>query len=141
MSSKKILVIEDDMVTQKVIADSLRSAGYEVVTARDGSTAVQQAREHKPDLITLDIKLAKESPEDTWDGFSVARWLQRITDASAMPALIVVSALEPEEIVENAAAVGAYSFLPKPFSKQKLLELVAEALASKSAPSQGEDGH
>ena len=49
--------------------------------------------------------------------------------------------LEPEEIVENAAAVGAYSFLPKPFSKQKLLELVAEALASKSAPSQGEDGH
>lgn len=136
MSSKKILVIEDDPVTQKVIADALRSSGYEVVTAKDGAGAVQSAREQKPDLITLDIKLAKESPDDHWDGFSVARWLMRITDEASMPALIVISSLDPEEVIEHAADVGAHTFLPKPFAKQKLLDLVAEALQARENPYQ-----
>ena len=136
MSSRKILVIEDDLVTQKVIADALSSSGYDVVTARDGAGAVQSAREQKLDLITLDIKLAKESPDDHWDGFAVARWLMRITDEASMPALIVVSSLDPEDVIEQAADVGAYTFLPKPFTKQKLLDAVAEALQARDNPNQ-----
>jgi two-component system, OmpR family, response regulator len=55
MKAKRILVVEDDKVTQKLIADILRSAGYEVTTAHDGASAVKLARELEPDLITLDI--------------------------------------------------------------------------------------
>ena len=64
MTPKKILVVEDDKVTQKLIADSLKSAGYEVFTARNSATAVKIAHEEEPDLIALDIELAKDSPYD-----------------------------------------------------------------------------
>jgi len=140
MKAKKILVVEDDKVAQKLIADTLRSAGYEVATAHDGATAVASARELEPDLVTLDIQLAKNSPDDSWDGFSVASWLRRIGEGKSKPAIIVVSGLEPGQIIENAASVGAYTFLPKPFTKQKLLDLVAEALkaTTQASPDQPE---
>jgi two-component system, OmpR family, response regulator len=128
MKAKKILVVEDDRVTRKVIADALRSAGYEVATAHNRATAVKLARELEPDLVTLDIHLAKESPDDTWDGFGVANWLRRIAEGKQMPAIVVISGLDPEKTIEDAAAVGACTFLPKPFEKKKLLEVVAAAL-------------
>ncbi|HCL92422.1 MAG TPA: response regulator [Verrucomicrobiota bacterium] len=128
MKAKKILVVEDDKVAQKLIVDALKAAGYEVATAYDGATAVAKARELEPDLVTLDIQLAKDSPDDTWDGFSVATWLRRISESKSKPVIIVISGLEPDQIIESAANIGAYTFLPKPFTKQKLLDLVAEAL-------------
>ena len=128
MKAKKILVVEDDKVTQKLIADVLKKAGYEVATAHDGASAVKMAREQEPDLVTLDIQLAKNSPDDSWDGFSVAGWLRRMSQGKPIPVIIVVSGLEPAQIIENAASVGAYTFLPKPFEKKRLLEVVAAAL-------------
>ena len=128
MKAKRILVVEDDKVTQKVIADALKRAGYEVEVAHNGATAVKVAREQEPDLITLDIQLAKDSPDDSWDGFSVASWIRRINEGKPIPVIIVVSGLEPDKIIRNASDVGAYTFLPKPIEKQKLLDLVAEAL-------------
>jgi len=128
MKTKKILVVEDDKVTQKLIADVLRSAGYEVATAHNGATAVKVAREQEPDLVTLDIHLAKDSPDDSWDGFSVASWLRRVNEGKPTPIIIVVSGLDPGQNIESAASVGAYTFLPKPVEKKKLLEVVAAAL-------------
>jgi two-component system, OmpR family, response regulator len=130
MKTRKILVVEDDKVTQKLIADTLTSAGYAVAVAHDGATAVATAREFEPNLVTLDVQLAKDSPDDSWDGFSVAAWLRRLHEGKPIPVIIVVSGLEPDKIIESAAAVGAYTFLPKPFTKQKLLDLVAAALSS-----------
>ena len=134
MNANKILVIEDDRVTQKLIADTLKSAGYEVTTAQDGASAVKTAREVEPDVVTLDIQLAKNSPDDSWDGFTVASWLRRINEGKPKPVIIVVSGLEPAEIIESAAGVGAYTLLPKPFTKQKLLDVVNQALKSGAAP-------
>ena len=128
MKAKRILVVEDDKGTQKVIVDALRSAGYEVATAHNGATAMKMAREQEPDLITLDILLAKDSPDDSWDGFSVAGWLQRMNVGKPMPVIVVISGLDPGKTIENAASVGAYTFLPKPFEKKQLLEVVAAAL-------------
>ena len=128
MKAKKILVVEDDKVTQKLIADILTKAGYEVAVAHNGATAVKIAREQEPDLVTLDIQLAKDSPDDSWDGFSVASWLRRINEGRPTPVIIVVSGMDAAANIENAAAVGAYTFLPKPIEKQKLLDTVAEAL-------------
>jgi len=133
MNAKKILVVEDDKVTQKLITGALKSAGYQVVTAEDAATAVQIARTEDPDLVTLDINLTISSPGDAWDGFTVAGWLRRLNDGTQgkpRPVIVVVSGLEPDKIIEKAASVGAYTFLPKPFEKQKLLSIVAEALAS-----------
>src|ERR1035441_3983615 len=129
MKAKRILVVEDDKLTQKLIADALRSAGYEVDTAHNGATAVKSARENAPDLVTLDIHLAKDSPDRFWERFSIASWLRRINEGQPIPIIVVVSGLDPGQNIENAASVGAYTFLPKPFEQKKLLETVAAALA------------
>ena len=135
MKAKRILVVEDDKLTQKLIADALRSAGYEVDTAHNGATAVKSARENAPDLVTLDIHLAKDSPDDSWDGFSVASWLRRINEGRPIPIIIVVSGLDPGQNIENAASVSAYTFMPKPVEKKKLLEIVAAAFDQLPPPS------
>ena len=134
MNAKRILVVEDDKVTQKLIADALTAAGYEVFTAHNSATAVQIAREKDPDLVTLDIELAKDSPDDSWDGFSVAGWLQRLNEGTPKPILVVISgSRDPGVLVEKAAEVGVYTCLTKPIDKQKLLDTVAAALqASRS---------
>jgi two-component system, OmpR family, response regulator len=128
--ASKVLVVEDDPLTQRLIAGVLKSAGYEVATAQDGASAITKAREFEPDLVTLDIMLAQSSPSDSWDGLSVAGWLRRVNQGRPIPAIIVVSGLEPGKIIEGASAVGAFTFLPKPILRQKLLDVVAAALAS-----------
>ena len=131
MNAKKILVVEDDKVSQKLISNILKSAGYEVFVAEDASTAVQIARAEDPDLITLDVNLTVNSPDDAWDGFTVATWLRRVNESKARPVIVVVSGMEPAKIIEKAASVGAYTLLPKPIEKQKLLDVVAEAIRHK----------
>jgi two-component system, OmpR family, alkaline phosphatase synthesis response regulator PhoP len=129
MTPKKILVVEDDKVIQKLIADTLKAAGYEVLTARNSATAVKLAREEEPDLVTLDIELAKDSPDDSWDGFSVAGWLRRLHEGKQKPILVVISgSREPDKIVEQASALGVHTCLTKPVDKKQLLEAVAGAL-------------
>ncbi len=122
-------MVEDDKIVQKIIADTLKAAGYEVLTAHNSATAVKLAREEEPDLVTLDIELAKDSPDDSWDGFSVAGWLRRLHTGKTRPILVVISgSREPDKIVEQAANVGVYTCLTKPVDKKQLLEAVAAAL-------------
>ena len=128
MNAKRILVVEDDKVVQKVMADTLKAAGYEVATAQNGATAMRLARELEPDLVTLDIQLSKESPDDSWDGFGVASWLRRVNEGKPTPVIVVVSGMDPVKNIESASAVGAYTFLSKPIEKKRLLEVVAAAL-------------
>jgi CheY-like chemotaxis protein len=129
MTPKKILVVEDDAVIQKLFADTLKAAGYEVLTANNSATAVKLAREQEPDLVTLDIELAKDAPDDNWDGFSVAGWLQRFHEDRPKPILIVISgSRDPHEIVKQASELGIYTCLTKPVDKKQLLETVVGAL-------------
>jgi CheY-like chemotaxis protein len=128
MNAKKILVVEDDKVAQTLIGGILKSAGYEVFTADDAPTAVKIARQEEPDLVTLDINLSIESPSNSWDGFSVAGWLNRLNENKPTPIVVISGISDPGEVIEKAAAVGAYTFLPKPVEKAKLLKVVAEAL-------------
>ena len=128
MKPKKILVVEDDKVSQRLIANVLKNAGYQVAAADDAPTAVKLAREENPDLITLDVNLAVNSPGDSWDGFTVAGWLRRMGEDKTRPIIVVVSGAKPDEIIEKASAVGAYTLLPKPIEKQKLLDVIAAAL-------------
>ena len=129
MTPKKILVVEDDKVIQKLITDTLKAAGYEVLTAHNSATAIKLAREQEPDLVTLDIELAKDSPDEHWDGFSVAGWLRRLHEGKPKPIIVVISgSRQPEKVIEQAADMGVYTCLSKPIDKKQLLETVAGAL-------------
>src|ERR1041385_8538854 len=135
MKPKKILVVDDDQVMRTIISEALKGAGYQVVTAPDASSATKAARFEEPDLITLDVVFPAESPTDSMDGLKLASWFNRLNPDKKIPMIIISGSADPAKTVEGAAAVGAYTFLPKPLEKSKLLAAVEAALTQTSGES------
>src|SRR5271165_4735232 len=132
MKPKKILVVEDEKVAQEFLCATLKSAGYDVISAADVSTAVNLVRVEEPDLITLDIQLAVTSPGESWDGLTVAAWLKRLHPPKP-PVIVVISGTrDPGGAIKKAADAGVQTFLAKPVEREKLLKVVAEALKQPS---------
>ena len=94
-SGKTILVVDDDAVIIKTTSSKLKSQGYQVVTAMDAAEAMSAVRQHKPDLILLDIAFPPDVGVD-WDGLKIIMWMQRMDEAKNIP-IIVVSGSEPEK--------------------------------------------
>jgi CheY-like chemotaxis protein len=127
---KKILVIDDDPVTVKVLTAALSSNGYAVYSARDGAEAIGIARDDTPDMLLVDVNL---EPHDAFggaanfDGFQVTRWLRHMT-AKDIPA-IMISASDKADYRKYAAKIGAETFLAKPISNAALLQSIEARLA------------
>ncbi len=130
---KRIVVVEDERVTQTVISVILKGAGYSVVAARDAGEALSLIRAEIPHLMTLDIDLSRDASGPTWDGYHVVEWLHHRFPEDPVP-FIVISGGEPAVIQTKAQSLGAFGYLPKPVDKQKLLELVKQAIGEAPAP-------
>ena len=120
-SSKKILVVDDeqDMVTW--ITTLLEDNGYSTMATCNGSEAFELAKSHKPDLITLDISMEKES------GVKTLRRLQENGETSNIP-VIMVTGVSPDVkqfIERNKRVQPPAAFLEKPIEKDELLKTVA----------------
>src|SRR6266404_4631354 len=77
MSRKKILIVDDSQIILKTLSFKLKGAGYEVITAADGGTAVSLVRTQRPDLILLDITFPPDVAHGGgvgWDGFLIMEW-------------------------------------------------------------------
>ena len=107
----RVLVVEDDDAIAQVLQRSLRMEGYDVRTAADGETALEQGRSFAPDLVILDLGLPKV------DGLEVARALRNDDD---VPILILTARDALDSRVEGLDA-GADDYLVKPFERQELL--------------------
>src|ERR1700690_2564248 len=85
LPTKKILVVDDNPITLKVLSSVLESKGYEVFTAVDGPEAFTIVRREKPDLILLDIFFPADvfQSGNTWDAFLIMNWLQRMCGSQA----------------------------------------------------------
>jgi len=77
-TQKKILVVDDNEIVIKTISLKLQGAGYQVLTAMDGSTAVSIARKDAPDLILLDLSFPPDVGGVPWDGFRIMEWFHRL---------------------------------------------------------------
>ncbi len=117
-STKKILVIDDDLHTVEILALILKNAGYEVMCETNGKLAFLK-RNFLPDLIILDNSLGEE------DGSVICTQLKQSKTIGTIPILMVSATPEIEEVALRA---GANAFLPKPFSMQQLLKLIEECL-------------
>jgi CheY-like chemotaxis protein len=122
---KKILLVDDDAVVLKILAFSLKSRGYEVLTATDGAAAIGLMRDEAPDMLLIDVGLAPDV-ELHWDGFQVADWIRRIN--GKVPT-IMFSGSDKPELAERAAAAGAQAFFAKPIEIDHLFASIASALA------------
>jgi CheY-like chemotaxis protein len=123
MSRKKILVIEDEIGQLTMVAKRLKGAGYDVVGARDGLSAVSTARKEQPDLVVLDLGLPGG------DGFVVMQRLQTLLSTATIP-IIVVSSNDPAQSEEPSKRGGAVAFLRKPVDFEKLLQIIAESIGT-----------
>jgi two-component system, OmpR family, response regulator len=108
--AKKVLVVEDDQTLQETLEYNLEREGYKVIRAGDGVSALNLAREHKPDLILLDVML----PE--LDGLTVCRTLRRESNVPIV--LLTARGGEVDRIVGLDS--GADDYIVKPFSLGEL---------------------
>jgi DNA-binding response OmpR family regulator len=121
MSGKKILIVEDDNLQLTILARRLKSAGFEIVAARDGLTAISTARKEQPDLILLDLGLP------AGDGFVVLQRLGMLINTGTIP-IIVVSSRTPLGNRDAALKAGAIAYIHKPVDIPVLLKAIHEAL-------------
>ena len=114
-----ILIIEDDPVLQRGLADNLGFAGYRVSSVLDGETGLDAALAGKPDLILLDIMLPRVN------GFEVCR---RIRAAELDMPIIMLTAKDREDDIVRGLNLGADDYVTKPFGIKELLARVAAFL-------------
>ncbi|OON70256.1 response regulator [Hymenobacter sp. CRA2] len=116
----RILIVDDSFYMRTMLKNMLTDAGYDVVgEAANGQQARDLATETKPDLITLDVIL----PDNT--GLEVLKDIrQELPDVK----IVMCSAVGQEVIVNEALESGASAYIVKPFSEDKVLEIVGGAL-------------
>lgn len=133
MNREKILVVDDNPVILATLEMKLKAAGYEVLTAVDGTQAVSVARKARPQLILMDISLPEEAVAGVqWDGFKIIEWLRRVEEAKDIP-VIVITGGDSQKYKDRSLALGAIAFFQKPIDSQELLVVVKKTLATNTA--------
>jgi DNA-binding response OmpR family regulator len=107
----KALIVDDDRVLADVLAFTLRRAGFQVLQAHDGESALQRWSEEHPDLVVLDVNMPR------LDGFAVC---QRIRERDDTPIILLTVRGEEDDIV-HGLELGADDYITKPFSPRQLV--------------------
>ena len=116
----RVLIAEDEALIRMDMREMLIEEGHEVVgEAGDGAAAIELARELKPDVIFMDVKMPG------MDGISAAA----VIGAERIAPVVMVTAFSQARYVEDASAAGAMGYLVKPFSKKDILPAMAVAAA------------
>ncbi len=124
--SGRVLIVEDDRVSQKMARDALRAAGYETDEVGSGELALQKVAEGAPDLIVMDIRLPGI------DGLETTRRLKADNVTAAIPIVAVTAHAMPEDesMIREA---GCVAYMPKPLRFSALLGVVRDLLAGRQS--------
>ncbi|AOY56082.1 ANTAR domain-containing response regulator [Candidatus Rhodoluna planktonica] len=118
-SKRRAIVAEDESLIRLDIVETLQENGFDVVAqAADGETAVALVREHKPDLLVMDIKMPN------MDGITAAEQLKN----DHVP-IVLLTAFSQKELVERASEAGAMAYVVKPFTPNDLMPAIEIALS------------
>jgi DNA-binding response OmpR family regulator len=127
---KVILIIDDNLVFQKATLMKLRSYGYDVMTAEDGSAALASIARLKPDLILLDINFPPDIGHGGglgWDGFLILRWLRRTKEGCNIP-VIAVTGGDLDLYRKHCKEAGILDLLAKPLDHELLVTKIRAVL-------------
>ncbi|CAM3989665.1 response regulator [Roseateles saccharophilus] len=124
MSKGKILVVDDDRLVLATLSYGLTQAGFEVIDADNGDDAILLAREHRPELALLDIRM------EGLTGFDVAAYLREYLQTPFM----FLSAFADEATVAKVKELGAVAYLVKPLDISQIVPAVEAAFARSTAP-------
>jgi two-component system, OmpR family, alkaline phosphatase synthesis response regulator PhoP len=122
----KVLVIEDDPATTRLVDYSLRHHGYQVITAANGLEGIRKAQSESPDLVILDVMLPG------MDGFEICNRL-RTNPATSKIKILMFSAKTQDIDRQTGMKVGADDYLTKPAAPAEIVARVEKLLAQKSS--------
>lgn len=116
----RVVVAEDEALIRLDLVELLTEEGYDVVgEAADGEQALELVREHKPDLVVMDIQMPKK------DGIEAA---QEIAENRIAP-VVMLTAFSQRELVERAREAGAMAYVVKPFEASDVVPAIEIAMA------------
>ncbi|MDJ0662922.1 MAG: response regulator transcription factor [Acidimicrobiia bacterium] len=115
---KRVLVVEDEMKIARLVRDYLHQAGFAVLEASDGATALSLAKAERPDMIVLDLGLPG------MDGLDVTRQLRA---SSAVPIIMLTARSEETDRIVGLE-LGADDYVTKPFSPKELVARIRAVL-------------
>jgi CheY-like chemotaxis protein len=118
---RKILIADDEPYILNILDFSLGAEGYAVLQAVDGESALRLAREHHPDLMILDVMMPGI------DGYEACRRLKEDPETRNIP-VVLLTARNSREDRRRGEESHADGYMTKPFSPQRLLDLVQEHL-------------
>ena len=114
---KKILVIEDNHDVRENLCEILELDGYTVISAENGKIGVEQAREHRPDLILCDVMMP------VLDGFGVLKILNKTPELNQIPFIYLTAKAENSDF-RKGMGLGAEDYITKPFDDLELLSTI-----------------
>lgn len=120
--TKTVLIVEDNELNMKLFNDLLEAHGYKTVKTREGSKALDLARETMPDLILMDIQLPEVS------GLDVTRWLKQDDGLKHIP-VIAVTAFAMKGDEDKIREGGCEDYISKPISVSEFIGVVRKYLA------------
>ena len=116
-ATKQILIVEDNELNMKLLRDVLKAYGYATITTERGTAALTLAREHRPDLILLDLQLPDIS------GYDALRRLKDDEETRNIP-VVAVTAFAMAGDERKALASGCDGYVAKPILLRKFLDVV-----------------
>ena len=123
IKAAKILVIDDESELTEIIQTFLENAGYQVIAENSAVMGVERARNFNPDLILLDISMP------FMDGYDVCKELKKAKTTSNIP-VVFLSGRDTKEDSGRSFEVGGDMFIKKPFSCERLLDIIRIVLSS-----------
>jgi DNA-binding response OmpR family regulator len=120
-AARIVLVVEDDPTLQRMMAERLEEAKFQVLRASDFGAAVLHLNTVKPDIACIDLGLPSES------GYELCEHIRRQPQLLLLPILVASGRSFPEDMA-HAEEAGANAFLKKPFTMKRLLKYVSALL-------------
>ena len=117
--TKTVLIVEDNELNMKLFHDLLDAHGYKTLQTRNGMEALSLAREHRPDLILMDIQLPEVS------GLEVTKWLKEDDQLKQIP-VVAVTAFAMKGDEERIREGGCEAYISKPISVMMFLDTVRQ---------------
>jgi diguanylate cyclase (GGDEF)-like protein len=125
MGGHTVLIVEDSAMIRALLRTLLEERDYTVVEAVDGVEGVEQAREHMPDVVLMDVEMPR------MDGYEALAAMKDEDALCSIPVVFLTARSEPNEMVA-ALENGGHDYLRKPFESPELLARVQAALRAKS---------
>ena len=121
--SKKVLIVDDDLLILNMLKDTFSQAGFEISTAENGEEGLKTAETFKPNIILLDIVMPK------MDGITMLKYLRQTQWGQEIPVIILTS-LKDSGNISTAMEYKVFQYVVKPdFKPQTILESTKEILS------------